>query len=45
MICRCIEDNTIFNYEILGISVHLWNADNDFREDLDVFDEDYEIID
>ena len=45
MICRCIEDNTIFNYEIFGISIHLWNADNDFREDIDVFDEDYEIID
>ena len=46
MICRNIEDNTIFNGEILGISsVHLWNADNDFREDIDVFDENYEIID
>jgi len=46
MICRNIEDNTIFNCEILSISsVHLWNADNDFREDIDVFDENYEIID
>lgn len=46
MICRNIEDNTIFNCEILDIyCVHLWNADNDFREDIDVFDENYEIID
>ena len=46
MICRCIEDNTIYNYEIIGgACVHLWNTDNDFREDIDIFDEDYEIID
>ena len=46
MICRRIEDNEVFNGDILGIScVHLWNADNDFREDIDIFDEDYEIID
>ena len=44
MICRCIEDNKIYNYEIIGVCVHLWNTDNDFREDIDIFDENYEII-
>lgn len=45
MICRRIEDNEVFNGDILGICVHLWNSDNDFREDLDIFDEEYVIID
>ena len=44
MICRCIEDNTIYNYEIIGVCVHLWNTDNDSREYIDIFDENYEII-
>ena len=46
MICKNIENNEIFNcYKVNSFSWHLWNKDNDFRIDLDLFDDEYELID
>jgi len=46
MICKNIENNEIFNcYKVNSFCWHLWNADNDFRIDLESFDDEYEIID
>ena len=46
MICKNIENNEIFNcYKVNSFCWHLWNADNDFRIDLDSFDDEYELID
>jgi hypothetical protein len=46
MICKNIENNEIFNcYKANSFCWHLWNADNDFRIDIDSFDEEYELID
>ena len=36
MICKNIENNEIFNcYKVNSFCWHLWNADNDFRIDLE----------
>ena len=44
MICRNIEDGELFYCCMVNFSWHLWNDDNDFRVDIDTFEEDYEII-